>query len=166
MYKQIVAIRSAVLVFLTHKIALPLLKLSRKPAAFPYRREDLLRLSPQTLGYALVKMLDSKNLQLLTYYVKHDMKHILLEYDTTDEGEVCLQCFMLGNRHISLPVAATVLFGLLTMPEYWSSFYAAYQRGQKSIAIERWPWFSLTGFPTAYLQHKINSSVTNKKNTQ
>lgn len=110
-----------------------------------------------TLGKDLVKMLDKNKLELLPYYVKHDIKHILLEYDTTGEGEVCLQCFMLGNGHLSFPVAATVSFGLFTMPEHWLLFLKAFKRGRRSAAIENWKWHSLLELPTASLIQSINS---------
>ena len=119
MYRNFVKIRSAVLVFLTHSIALPILKIVRKPQVFPYSKEQLLQMPNGTLGRELIKMLDTNNLQLLSYYAKHDIKHILLDYDTTDKGEVCLQCFMLGNGHISFPVFITVVFGFVTIPEHW-----------------------------------------------
>ena len=77
-----------------------------------------------------VHFLEIKELRILPYYARHDMKHILLDYDTTDEGESCLQCFMLGNRHISFPVMATVLYGFITMPEHWRAFKKAYNRGK------------------------------------
>jgi ubiquinone biosynthesis protein Coq4 len=146
------------LVFLTHKLALPFLQKVRQPEFFPYSAEDLQQFAPGTLGYDLVNFLHRKELQLLPYYAKHDIKHILLQYDTTDEGEVCLQCFMLGNGHISFPVAATVLYGLVTMPEYWNSFRKAYHRGKKSIVISKWPWHLLVFEPTKDLQQKINNA--------
>jgi ubiquinone biosynthesis protein Coq4 len=157
MYKLLVQTRSFLLVFLTHNMALPILKLIRSPQKFPYTREDMHQLPPGTLGNQLIKMLDKKGLKLLPYYAKHDIKHILLEYDTTDEGEVCLQCFMLGNGHLSFPVVATVLFGTFTMPEYWKSFKAAYQRGSRCAPIERWQWFSLIDQPVCLLRTKINT---------
>ena len=122
MHKQIIKIRSQILVYLTHNMALPFLKFVRKPQKFPYNSNDLLMMPKGTLGKTLHSFLETKNLDLLPYYAKHDIKHILLNYDTTDEGEVCLQCFMLGNKHISFPVIATVLYGFFTMPEYWKKF--------------------------------------------
>jgi ubiquinone biosynthesis protein Coq4 len=91
----------------------------------------------------------------LPYYAKHDIKHILFEYDTTDEGEVCLQCFMLGNKHISFPVAATVLYGFFTMPEYWSKFIKAYKRGANTISLQNWQWFNLITEQTIILKQKL-----------
>ena len=114
-YSFIKKCRSALLVYLTHKMALPVLRLIRKPIVFPYTAEELKHFPEGTLGKELVNFLEIKKLELLPYYAKHDIKHILLGYDTTDEGEGCLQCFMLGNRHVSFPVIATVLYGCMAL---------------------------------------------------
>lgn len=154
-YQQVKKMRSALLVFLTHQMALPILKLVRKPERFPYSAGELLAFPVNSLGHDLINFLHQKELNLLPYYARHDIKHILLGYDTTDEGEVCLQCFMLGNGHISFPVAATVLYGLVTMPEYWGSFGKAFARGKMSIPIAHWNWFGILAEPTANLKKLI-----------
>lgn len=157
MYKIISTLRERLLVYLTHQLALPLLKRIRKPQKFNYTAASLQQLPDGAVGKDLVRMLEQHQLQLLPYYVKHDIKHLLLGYGTTGEGEVCLQCFMLGNKHLSIPVIATVLFGLISMPEHWTSFYRAYQRGRRSVPIEGWPWFSLLELPTQSLIDRINA---------
>ena len=58
------------------------------------------------------------------------MKHILLDYDTTDEGEGCLQCFML-KRAPSFPVVATVVFVISACPVTGKSFGMPYRRGRE-----------------------------------
>ena len=156
MHKYIIKIRSHMLVFLTHNMALPFLKFVRNPLPFPHTMQTLSQMQNGTLGNDLFKFLTTKNLVLLPYYAKHDIKHILLEYDTTDEGEVCLQCFMLGNKHISFPVAATVLYGFLTMPEYWKKFVTAYKRGAKSASLKHCKWFELIDKETTILKRNIN----------
>jgi ubiquinone biosynthesis protein Coq4 len=158
MYRRIKTFRSRLLVFLTHNMALPLLRYIRKPERFPYSKEELKQFPVNTLGRRLVDFLEEKGLELLPYYARHDMKHILLGYDTTDEGEGCLQCFMLGNGHISFPVLATVLYGVLTMPEYWQSFAVAFKRGRKSTKISGWKWFEILEEPTVILVNKINKT--------
>ena len=160
-YSILIRLRSRVLVFLTHNMALPVLRFIRKPQVFPYTALQLKDFPRGTLGFDLVNFLERKNLKLLPHYAKHDIKHILLQYDTTDEGEVCLQCFMLGNGHISFPVAATVLYGFVTMPEYWKKFRVAYRRGKNSIRIKNWLWFSILQEPTQLLIHKINNDAKN-----
>lgn len=157
MHKYIIQIRSHVLVFLTHNMALPFLKFVRKPLPFPHTMESLAHMPQGVLGVDLYKFIVAKNLQLLPFYAKHDIKHILLEYDTTDEGEVCLQCFMLGNGHFSFPVAATVLYGFVTMPEYWLKFKIAYNRGKAAISLHEWKWYEILEEETAVLKNKINN---------
>jgi hypothetical protein len=157
MYSIIIKCRSALLVFLTHQFALPLLKIIRVPEKFPYTREQLYGFELGTMGRDLVEFVEHKGLDLLPYYAKHDMKHILLEYDTTDEGEVCLQCFMMGNGHLSFPVLATVVFGMTTMPEHWKKFSIAYQRGKAANCIKHWNWLGMLKQRTATLRDTIFS---------
>jgi ubiquinone biosynthesis protein Coq4 len=128
----------------------------RKPSVFPFTAAQLREFPPGSLGNDLVLFLDKKQLQLLPYYAKHDIKHVLLQYDTTGEGEVCLQSFMLGNGHFSFPVAATVVYGFITMPEYWNQFKRAYRRGKSSLAISDWEWFNILDQPTGILINRIN----------
>jgi hypothetical protein len=152
----LIRLRSKLLVYLTHNMALPVLRFIRKPKIFPYTAIQLKQFAAGTLGNDLIIFLEKKQLQLLPHYAKHDIKHILLQYDTTDDGEVCLQCFMLGNGHISFPVTATVLYGIITMPEHWKKFKAAYKRGKKSTPIANWHWFEILQQPTHLLIQQIN----------
>ncbi len=147
--------RSKLLVYLTHRMALPVLRLIRKPEVFPFSREALSHFPDGSMGKHLFYFLEKKQLELLPYYARHDIKHILLDYDTTDEGEGCLQCFMLGNGHVSFPVVATVLYGWATMPEHWASFRKAYSRGKQSHAIAHWKWFEILHEPADQLKQKI-----------
>lgn len=160
-YQIFAGLRARILVLLTHNMALPMLRIIRRPELFPYTAGQLKNFPGGSLGNDLLLFLERKNLKLLPHYAKHDLKHILLQYDTTGEGEVCLQCFMLGNRHLSFPVAATVLYGFITMPEYWAVFRQAYRRGKKSIPIKDWQWFCILQEPTQTLIHKINNHAKN-----
>jgi ubiquinone biosynthesis protein Coq4 len=138
-------------------MALPVLRLVRRSEIFPYTRADLAFFPDGSLGKDLAAFLDERDLQLLAYYARHDMKHILLDYDTTDEGEGSLQCFMLGNGHLSFPVIATVLYAIFTMPEYWPTFRKAYKRGRRANRIAQWKWAELVGEQTETLKKKIDN---------
>lgn len=155
MKKNMLRLRTAILVFLTHKIALPLLKIIRKPNHFNYTKAELEQFLPGTLGYDLFLFLEERKLPLLQHYARHDLKHVLLNYDTTDEGEACLQTFMLGNGRVSFPVLATVLFGFVTMPEHWKKMRKAYQLGRKSNPIHHWVWNEVIAEETILLRRKI-----------
>lgn len=158
--------RSAVLVFLTHNIALPLLRFVRKPATFTYSELELYMLPEGTLGNDLFHFLEKRDLPLLKHYARHDLKHVLLNYDTTDEGEVCLQSFMLGNGRISFPVLATVVYGFITMPEYWEAMRAAFQQGKKSTSIHGWKWNELMVEETALLRNKVFGKFKSFRNDE
>ena len=151
----IISMRSAILVLLTHKIALPLLKIIRKPNFFSYSKEQLGVLPAGTLGNDLYLFLEKRNLPLLKHYARHDLKHVLLNFDTTDKGEVCLQSFMLGNRRVSFPVLATVLYGFITMPEHWGSMKLAFNEGEHAASFHGWKWNELLQEQTSDLRNKI-----------
>lgn len=155
MKKMLMGLRSTILVFLTHKIALPLLKIIRKPNNFKFTKADLEKFLPGTLGNDLFLFLEKRNLPLLQHYSRHDLKHVLLNYDTTDEGEACLQAFMLGNGRISFPVLATVLYGFATMPEHWEKMRQAYRLGKNSNPIHHWKWNEVIIEETISLRRKI-----------
>ena len=154
MENLLIKIRTAILVFLTHRVALPLLKIIRNPNAFTYNKEQLQYLPKGSLGNDLFLFLERRKLPLLNHYARHDLKHVLLGYDTTDEGEACLQCFMLGNGRISFPVLATVLYSLITMPEHWGKMKQAYRLGKKGNAIHGWSWNEILPEQTEKLRLK------------
>lgn len=143
------------LVFLTHTIALPVLRFARRPNTFTYNEEELKALPAGTLGNDLYVFLKQRNLPLLKHYARHDLKHVLLGYDTTEEGEACLQSFMLGNGRVSFPVLATVTYGFLTMPEYWGYMRKAYSAGKMSAPIHKWKWNEIARLQTSDLRRKI-----------
>ena len=155
MKRRLIKFRETILVFLTHKIALPMLKLVRRPNEFTYSEDELKSLPAGTLGNDLFIFLKQRNLTLLKHYARHDLKHVLLGYDTTEEGEACLQSFMFGNGRISFPVLATVTYSFITMPEYWSKMKIAYLQGKKSDPIHPWKWNELLKEPTEELRKKI-----------
>jgi ubiquinone biosynthesis protein Coq4 len=136
-------IRCRILVALTHHVALPMLKHVRKAKPFPHSLESMRSMPAESLGFQLSQMLDENNFEMLSHYARHDMKHIVLGYAATEEGEVCLQSFMLGNGRLSFPVLITIYFGCITMPEHWKAMRAAYARGKNSRSIHQWNWFEL-----------------------
>ncbi len=146
--------RSGLLVFLTHNLALPVLKRIRKPELFPYSLNELNQMEDGTVGKDLYTFLQDKNLVLLAHYARHDMKHLLLQFDTTEEGELCMQAFMLGNGRVSFPVLITVIFGIVT-PEYWRKMIYSIIMGRSCNSIHHWDWFSLIPLNTIEVRNKI-----------
>jgi ubiquinone biosynthesis protein Coq4 len=155
MKKVLVKLRMGMLVFLTHRIALPMLRRLRKPNAFTYSMDDLKSFASGTLGNDLYHFLRSRNLPLLKHYARHDLKHVLLGYDSTEEGEACLQSFMLGNGRVSFPVLATVSFSLLTMPVHWSKMKKAFLAGRKCNPVHNWRWNEVVDCLTGELRNRM-----------
>jgi len=153
--RPLLRIRAAVLVFLTHRLALPVLVLVRRPKPFPYTATDLARLAPGTTGAALAAFLEAHGLQLLRHYEKHDLKHLLFGYPPTDAGEVCLQTFMLGTGHKSFPVLISVIFGILFMPDAHRAMRAAWRRGRQTPSMESTDWAALIPQPLAAVQARL-----------
>lgn len=149
-------LRSNILVMLTHTIALPILKIVRRKKKFPYSMEQLSALPFETVGNELWQSLNAENLRLLPYYERHDIKHVVLDYPFTDEGEVSLQFFMLANGRVSFPVLATVIYGLVTMPEYYSSFRKAYYRGKVASDLSSLDWFAIMPQPLDQVRHQYS----------
>lgn len=156
MFRILKSIRSEFLVLSTHTIALPVLKLIRRKRVFPYSMDQLSILPYETVGNELWQVLNQQHLHLLPYYEKHDIKHVVIGFPFTDEGEVCLQFFMLANGRLSFPVIATVLYGVITMPEYYNSFRQAYRDGKMTADLKSVDWFSLMELPLHEVQKKIN----------
>ena len=59
-YRFLIRLRSDILVFLTHNMALPVLRFIRKPKIFPYTKEQLLHFPSGTLGKDIIIFLEEK----------------------------------------------------------------------------------------------------------
>ena len=136
MIKKIKYVRSKVLEFLTHKIALPLIGKFRTKPKFNFAMNDLLALDEGTLWKDLAIYLNKMNFKLLLNYEQHDCKHIILQYEMDEAGEARMQFYFLGNRHYSIPVLSTCFITFFLMPEYWKQFKLDYQKGKKGKPFE------------------------------
>lgn len=155
MKRHISHLRKRLLVYLAHEIALPYFKLVRKGYHFPYALPQLQQLPDGTVGRELYRFFNDHDLQLLPHYEKHDIKHVVLGYPPTEEGEVCLQCFMLGNGRITAPVLFSVVVGLLILPDKWSSFRQAWIRGRRTPSLNRLNWFALVPQPLQQVRQQL-----------
>ncbi|RQO30575.1 hypothetical protein DBR32_13540 [Taibaiella sp. KBW10] len=148
-------LREGVLVFMAHKMGLPYFRLIRKKPSFPYTKEQLAAMPEGSVGKTMYVFFQKNNLDLLPYYEKHDIKHVVLGYEADEEGEVCLQCFMLANGRMTIPVWIAVGYGVVTMPEYWAAFYKAWIRGRRNKSLQQTDWFALIPQPLYEVQHAL-----------
>lgn len=153
MIKKIKFLRSKLLEFLTHKIALPLIANFRNKPKFIYSMNELLAFEEGTLGKDLALYLNKMNFKLLPNYEQHDCKHIILQYEMDEAGEAKMQFYFLGNRHYSLPVVSTCIICFFLMPEYWTQFYKEYQKGKLGKPFEDIDYNALVYLKTSDLRN-------------
>lgn len=155
MKTRLINFRKRFLVYLAHDVALPYLKLMRKNYQFPYSLKSLQRLPEGTVGQELYTFFFNNDLELMPYYEKHDIKHVVLGYPPTEEGEVCLQCFMLANGHYTFPTLFSVGVGFVIMPEKWKAFRKAWIRGRRTASLDHIDWFGLVAQPMQQVRSQI-----------
>jgi ubiquinone biosynthesis protein Coq4 len=155
MKAQLKKFRKRLLIYMTHDVALPYFRLVRKGYDFPYSIKDLQHFKEGTVGRALYSFFFNNDLELLPHYEKHDVKHVVLGYPPTEEGEVSLQCFMLANGRITAPVIFSVLLGIVIMPESWFKFRKAWKRGRATPCLNKLNWFNLIPQPLSEVRKQI-----------
>ena len=106
----------------------------------PYNAKvsELRKLENETLGKEIANCLDTHNLTLVPKYESHDLKHVLLNYKMTAEGEIRMQAFMVGNGNYSIPSFAILIFGAILLPDLWSTLNSDFKKGRKSVGISKW----------------------------
>jgi hypothetical protein len=155
MYQTIKNYRAQMLEWGTHEMMLPIIRQIKSFPKFPYTIEELRCMPLGSLGRALHNFLEEQQLDLLKDYESHDVKHVLLGYDSTEEGEAAMQYFFLGNGSRSFPVLITVVITLTIMPEHWGIFRQAYDRGKRTPPLGGTDWFALLPKQTSEIKHEL-----------
>ncbi len=95
---------------------------------------ELRQLPIGTVGKTVAMELDELGVQLIPQFENHDLKHALLGYDRTLEGELEMQAFMFGNGNRTLLCLLPLLPSIL-LPPIWQKLIVAYRRGRKASSI-------------------------------
>ena len=105
---------------------------------FRRKVDTLRRCAAGSVGKEIADILDRRGLTLVPGYESHDLKHALLGFDMTAEGEVRMQAFMIGNGNYSVPSFAILIFGAVLLPDLWPTFQADFQEGRNACPISAW----------------------------
>ncbi|MEO8164188.1 MAG: hypothetical protein ABI619_02215 [Betaproteobacteria bacterium] len=99
----------------------------------PYEQKlEYMRSLPEhTVGHDLARMLDCKGLKLIPGFGKHDLNHLILNYDMDPEEELCMQAYLIGNGHWQLQ-CFLFLSSAVLLPGLWSTLWAHYNLGKRS----------------------------------
>lgn len=137
---------------LTHTSLVKFIFKIRNKQQFNYSLEDLLQFPEGTLGKDLALELQRNNFTLLKNYERHDCKHIILGFPMNEFGEACMQFFLLGTRHYSIPQFFALGFCVVFMPDYWKDFYTEFKRGRTCPKLAATDYNKLVHLNTMELQ--------------
>lgn len=99
---------------------------------------DLEHCPEGSLGRELWLTLRAKNLELVPWYERHDLKHILLGYPQYPPDEIRMQAFMFGNAGFSLVHTLIFLSFVVWTPAVWLELPYHYRVGQYTQPIGHW----------------------------
>src|SRR5688572_24526813 len=99
-------------------------------ALYEQKAKQLQALPEGTLGNDIAKCLEKNGLRLVPNYESHDLKHVLLDFKMTPVDEIRMQAFMLGNGNYTLPSFAIFIFGVLFLPDLWTTFFKDFKNGR------------------------------------
>ncbi len=125
----------------------------------------LRKLKKGTLGKEIANCLDNYNLTLVPGFESHDLKHVLLDYKMTPEGEIRMQAFMIGNGNYSIPSFMILIFGAILLPDLWSVFYADFKKGKKSIPVSAWTIEKYANKDLDELRLQLQKPILNQRKT-
>lgn len=91
---------------------------------------QLLQYQPQSLGHSIGLFLQADGLEPIPRAERHDVFHVLLNYNSSVQQEAAMQFCILGAGKKSPSVLATVFLALVFLPEYWPYFASQYTRGK------------------------------------
>lgn len=91
-----------------------------------------------TLGRAIWLFLRARNFELVPWYERHDLKHVLLGYPPYPPGEIRMQAFMFGNAGFSVVHTLIFLSFVIWTPEVWPELPYHYRVGQLTKPIGHW----------------------------
>jgi len=129
-------LRNQFITCMASHIYFPLIKAIYKPAYSPISSEVLEHCPADSLGAHTYLFLKQRQIEFFHGYEVHDLKHVVLNFDTDTRGEIMMQYFELGNGNSSLVVWIVLVFGTLLMPEYLRLYRQAYHQGQQCQKID------------------------------
>jgi ubiquinone biosynthesis protein Coq4 len=118
-----------------------LISLLHKERQWDYTLEDYRQMPPQSLGAEVANYLDERNFDFIYNSHHHDIRHILLDYGMDTEGEIRMQAFMVGNNwKWNYKGWLALIFGMIFLPELWTTLLKDWKRGQSAKRISKINW--------------------------
>lgn len=129
------SLREKFTVYLLHKAIQTHAMVHNKRKPWGLQTHELVNYPAQSLGKALGDFLQKEQLEPIPKLERHDVFHILLDYNTHMKDEAGLYFFLFGNGKKTLFAVGTILFAACMFPEHWTYMYKQYKRGQQAFPI-------------------------------
>ncbi len=101
-----------------------------------YTFEDYANMPQNSLGKTYHTWLNEAQLSFKPNLVRHDLKHVLLEYRTEMSDELRITAFLIGNRCYNPLSIAYLGLCLCIVPEAIKWLYNDFKRGRKSTCLK------------------------------
>jgi hypothetical protein len=134
-------------------------------ARYEQKARQLNELPDGTLGKDIANCLEKNGLRIVPNYDSHDLKHVLLNFKMTPVDEIRLQAFMLGNRNYTIPSFAIFIFGIILLPDLWSTFYRDFVNGRNAKPISTWTIEDFAHCQTSTLRDTVFNYSPSQQNT-
>jgi ubiquinone biosynthesis protein Coq4 len=89
-----------------------------------------------SLGYGLFDYLEKTNLTYKPNLIRHDMKHILLNYEMKMPVELKIHAFLIGNKSYNLMGIIYLIICVIIVPEIIPDLKKEYVRGQNATCLK------------------------------
>lgn len=152
------------LIKITFDTSVSTIKYFSKMDKYHKQVDKLRKLEKGTLGKEIADCLDNHKLTLVPKYESHDLKHILLNYKMTAEGEIRMQAFMIGNGNYSIPSFTIFFFGAILLPDLWLTFYMDFKKGRQTAPISKWTINDYAKRPISELRTELAQPKQQKTN--
>lgn len=102
----------------------------------PYTFEAFGEMPKQSLGSSFYRCLVGQQLKFRPNLIRHDIKHVLLDYKMTMPDELRICAFMLGNKSQNSLSMAYLFLCTAIVPEIIPLLKKDYKRGKKSGSLK------------------------------
>lgn len=97
---------------------------------------DFCNFPKQSLGRCYYEKLLADNIPFNPRLIRHDLKHILLQYDMKMPDELRIHAFLIGNRSYNWMAIIYLLVCVMIVPESIKELKTDYKRGKKAVKLK------------------------------
>jgi len=101
-----------------------------------YNLKDFSKFPKNSLGYCLYDYLQSKNIPFKPNLIRHDIKHVLLNYEMEMPDELKIHAFLIGNRSYNLMGIIYLSICTIIVPEVLPKLITEYKRGRQATCLK------------------------------